>query len=271
MDDLLLHPRTKAELVASAQDAPQGLLLVAPNGTGKYTVAKAWAASVTSPQSITVLEPDEKGTITIEATRTLYQRTRSRQPGRQVVIIDHADAMGTEAQNACLKLLEEPRANVTFILTAPNTESLLPTILSRVQTVAVLPVSQAMLMEYAKRATVEPQALAQLLFVAAGRPATVVTLLQNPQLFEHHKDIMRHAKQLLGATQYERLAQVQELSKDRTEAVAILEAMAYMIVGQIRKAPDNSLLTFADALQDCLQRLQQNGNLRAQLTHVFMQ
>ncbi len=271
MDELLLHPRTKAELLALGHDAPQGLLLVAPNGTGKLTVAKTWARSITSPQSITVVEPDEKGTITIEATRMLYQRTRGKQPGRQVVIIDHAEAMGIEAQNAFLKLLEEPRPDLTFILTAPSTESVLPTILSRVQTMAVLPVASATLTHHTANAKVDPQALAQILFVAAGRPATFVTLLKNPQAFEHHKAIMQRAKQLLGATSYERLAQVQDLAKDRAEAIATLEAMTYMIAQQIRKTPRSALLTFADALQDCLQRLQQNGNVRAQLTHVFMQ
>lgn len=271
MNELLLHPRTKAELLALAEDPPQGLLLVASHGMGKLTIAKTWAASVTQAQSITILEPDEKGTITIDATRTLYQRTRSKQSGHQVVIIDHAEAMGTEAQNAFLKLLEEPRANVTFVLTAPSSESVLPTILSRVQTMMVLPVSSVILTQHAEGTTVDPKALAQILFVAAGRPATFVTLLQNPQAFEHHKVVMQRAKQLLGATPYERLAQVQELVKDRVEAMAILEAMAYMIAQHIRKTPSNSLLTFADALQDCLQRLQQNGNVRAQLTHVFMQ
>lgn len=271
MNELLLHPRTKAELLALAEDPPQGLLLVAPHGMGKLTIAKTWAASVTQAQLITILEPDEKGTITIDATRTLYQRTRSKQSGHQVVIIDHAEAMGVEAQNAFLKLLEEPRANVTFILTAPSAESLLPTILSRIQITSVLPVAAADLMQHAARTKSDPQTLAQILFVAAGRPATFVTLLQNPQAFERHKAIMQRAKQLLGATPYERLAQVQELAKDRAEAVATLEAMAYMISQQIRKAPTNALLIFADALQECLQRLQQNGNVRAQLTHVFMQ
>ncbi|HVI69458.1 MAG TPA: AAA family ATPase [Magnetospirillaceae bacterium] len=271
MDELLMHPRTRTELVALAHDAPQGLLLTAPHGTGKLTVARRWAASLTSPELIMVLEPDEKGTITIEATRTLYARTRSKQTGHQVVIIDHAEAMGAEAQNAFLKLLEEPRPNVTFMLTAPHTASLLPTILSRVQTVAVLPVAGTVLSDYAAKMHIDAQSLAQMLFVASGRAATFVTLLRDPQAFEQHKATMQRAKQLLGAPVYERLAQVNNISKDRAVAIATLEAMAYMLTQQIRRAPADNLFAFADALQTCLQRLQQNGNVRAQLTHVFMQ
>ena len=40
--------------------------------------------------------------------------------------------IGLEAQNALLKLLEEPRAGVRFILVTSNTASLIPTVLSRV-------------------------------------------------------------------------------------------------------------------------------------------
>jgi DNA polymerase III delta prime subunit len=39
--------------------------------------------------------------------------------------------IGLEAQNALLKILEEPRAGVTFILVTSNTSNLIPTVLSR--------------------------------------------------------------------------------------------------------------------------------------------
>lgn len=54
-------------------------------------------------------------------------------PGRKFVIILNAEDMRTEAQNALLKTLEEPRKNVTFILLSTLKEQILPTILSRCQ------------------------------------------------------------------------------------------------------------------------------------------
>lgn len=51
--------------------------------------------------------------------------------GRKVYIISPADAMNASAQNAALKLLEEPPENVVFLLCAVNTELLLPTVRSR--------------------------------------------------------------------------------------------------------------------------------------------
>lgn len=49
----------------------------------------------------------------------------------KVYIISDADAMNTQAQNAFLKLLEEPPDGVSFILCASSAAGLLPTVRSR--------------------------------------------------------------------------------------------------------------------------------------------
>jgi len=53
----------------------------------------------------------------------------------KTAIINNAQNLTIEAQNALLKTLEEPPKNSQIILTAPNAESLLPTIISRCQIV----------------------------------------------------------------------------------------------------------------------------------------
>jgi len=50
---------------------------------------------------------------------------------RKVYIVHDADTMNPSAQNAALKLLEEPPASAAFILCAANAEKLLPTVRSR--------------------------------------------------------------------------------------------------------------------------------------------
>lgn len=51
---------------------------------------------------------------------------------RKVVVLDQAETMAEAAANGLLKTLEEP-GRATLILIAPNTESLLPTLISRCQ------------------------------------------------------------------------------------------------------------------------------------------
>ena len=50
---------------------------------------------------------------------------------RKVYIVDEAEKMNFSAQNAALKLLEEPPRGVYFLLCTPNPGSLLPTVRSR--------------------------------------------------------------------------------------------------------------------------------------------
>ena len=50
---------------------------------------------------------------------------------RKVYIVEEADSLNPSAQNAFLKLLEEPPSFVTFLLLAENPLSLLPTVRSR--------------------------------------------------------------------------------------------------------------------------------------------
>ncbi|MBR3135345.1 hypothetical protein IKG54_02140 [Candidatus Saccharibacteria bacterium] len=80
-----------------------------------------------------VLEPDDKGKIPIEATRELIQACSLKQATDAYIIIKGAETMTLEAENALLKLLEEPRNNYHFILFAKDPTSLLPTILSRAE------------------------------------------------------------------------------------------------------------------------------------------
>ena len=66
-----------------------------------------------------------------EASRSCYEGRR------KVFVITGADRLRLEAANAFLKLLEEPRPDVTLILCSDRPSSLLPTILSRCQRLQV--------------------------------------------------------------------------------------------------------------------------------------
>jgi DNA polymerase III delta prime subunit len=270
LEHLLLHDQTKSHLQSIINDPPHALLIVGSNGIGKLTVATSWAAQIAP--LVEVVEPNEKGTISIDQVRELYKRTRSKRDGHQVIIVDHAETMGTDAQNAFLKLLEEPRPGVTFVLTAPSPDTLLATIISRTQVLQINPTATTQLASWAKqlKPSISDQELTQLLFVAQGRPAILRRLLTEDGDFDGHKQVMQHAKQLLTATKYERLAQINELIKDRPRLVATLEAMAQMTKLQLQKGTEARWLRLAEGLQECLSRLAQNANPRAQLLRLFM-
>ncbi len=65
----------------------------------------------------------------------------------RVVVMSDADRMNTEASNALLKLLEEPPVGTHLILTATESENLLPTVVSRCREIRFSPLSPEVLSE----------------------------------------------------------------------------------------------------------------------------
>jgi len=274
-DSLVLHETTAATLKTLAANPPQGLLLVGPRGIGKTTIASTWATQIASePSAIRTITPDDKGTITIEAIRELYKAARSRQEGRHVIIIDNADAMSTEAENAFLKLLEEPRAGLTFILTANSTESMLPTVLSRVQLVPLSPLTDDAIRRVivSKKPGIAQADLAQFVFIASGRPATALSLL-DPEVFDVQRESVQRAKTLMTAKPYERYLHITKLAADRQGCLDGLTAMQRIAEVQLRSAQSPAQIShwaqLADKIDATMTAIQNNGNMRAQLLYLF--
>ncbi len=78
----------------------------------------------------------EKSSIETDEIRkiTPFMRMTASQGGWRVVIIDDADTMNRNAQNALLKILEEPPANSILILVCHRAGAMIPTIRSRCRT-----------------------------------------------------------------------------------------------------------------------------------------
>jgi len=130
-------------------------LFAGPRGVGKTTTARIFAKSlncatgptalpcqecqscreITASRSIDVIEIDGASNRGIDEIRNLREGVKySPLQGRfKIYIIDEVHMLTPEAFNALLKTLEEPPANVVFILATTNQTKMPATILSRCQ------------------------------------------------------------------------------------------------------------------------------------------
>ena len=94
---------------------------------------------------VLVVEPGDSGTIKLDQVREAIDRTAYRpfEGRRRLVMIDGADALNVEAQNALLKTLEEPPPASVFVLITDRPDMLLPTVRSRCQRLRFGPLSPA--------------------------------------------------------------------------------------------------------------------------------
>jgi DNA polymerase-3 subunit delta' len=134
---------------------PPSLLFSGPDGVGKRLVARAVAQALNclSPNGfdgcgrcaacrriaagthpdVVVEEPPDSGPIKVEPVRALIAAAAYRpfEGRRRVIVIDDADRLNVDAQDALLKSLEEPGPSSVFILVSSKPETLLPTVRSR--------------------------------------------------------------------------------------------------------------------------------------------
>ncbi len=99
--------------------------------------------------------------IVVDQIRDLVDRRlslRRLEARRRVVILDPADAMNPQAQNALLKTLEEPPDDTTLVLVAASADALLPTVRSRCLRVSFRPLPAALVEERLRAAGHAPEA-----------------------------------------------------------------------------------------------------------------
>lgn len=170
-DGLLGNARLKRELTAALDGGRLShcYLLTGPAGSGRHTLARLLAAAMectgeaapclrcpacrkvlsgNHPDLVVVDEPEKKQ-VPVERIRRARADAfiRPNEGKRKIFWLPRAQDLGGAAQNALLKLLEEPPPYGAFLLRAEAPEQLLPTVRSRCVELRLLPLEARLLRE----------------------------------------------------------------------------------------------------------------------------
>lgn len=204
MNDMMLFNRTEKEKLLSeiaSGKLSHAYLIEGGEGCGKTYFARFAAAAVLCtgdkppcgkcPSCVKALagshpdlfyfSPDKKASMGVETVRDIKKSLffMPNDGDRKVYIIDDAQKMTVQAQNALLKFIEEPPASVLFFIVADKKESLLPTVVSRTRIISLAPSDNAdirrFLMSESKKSGGEQ--IDEAVNMAEGSPGKALKLL----------------------------------------------------------------------------------------------
>lgn len=282
LEKLLINDRTK-KLVGDYTDNPShGLLLVGAAGSGKQTLAEAIGAKILglldsqSLEAYAYFELIErqagKQDISIDAVRKVIRESSIVVPGnkavKRLIIFSGAEALSLPAQNAILKLLEEPPAGTVLILTATSAKSLLPTITSRLNVIDVAAVDLSSVETYYANEYSKSE-LEAAWRLSGGRVGLLQSLLSEAD--DHPlKQAIESAKQLVSARDsFEKGKILESVSSDKEQLKSLLEALDLILSALSRSATEKSddrqltqILKRRKLVQRHQKALSDNGNVR---------
>ncbi len=234
-------------------------------------------------------------TYTIEDVREQLLETVDLKPfqyEKKIYIIEKADTLNIQSQNALLKTLEEPPAHAVFLLLAERAEAFLPTILSRVVVMKIRPLSAETVAEYLMQAGHSAEESHILSAYAQGRIGQALELVEDEGFREMRQDILGKlealpsmsegeayllAKDLEGYKNDLRFLDIMELwYRDLLTAKSLREE-GYLIqkdkkdaIFRAAKEPAAELAKKAAAVRTARMRLAQNANFRLTMEVMLM-
>ena len=146
VEDIAGNSELKSNIL-SWQDngAPAALLFVGPPGTGKTTTARVIANMMLGDDIEVNYEEtngsDDRGISFIREDLKTFLRVKPLGVERKVILIDEADGLTTQAQDAMRQLIENYSHNALIIMTANEMEKIRPAIRSRCATYRFKPLT----------------------------------------------------------------------------------------------------------------------------------
>jgi hypothetical protein len=285
---LAVHADTRVSLEAFSATPSHAVALIGSRGLGKTLLAKDIAAqllgvtdtALTTYPYFRIITPQE-GSISITQIRdilsffTLTIPSKTKRAIARVLLVEDADMMTREAQNAFLKLLEEPPEDAVCILTLAKPQRLLATVRSRLQIIQIHKPSVEDVAELFHAQGIESTTVEKALMLSGGNIADAYKLLTSETGTVTDLSV-ELVKSTLASDTFTRLAAVDKLVGDRIAAERYVDTLILVAQASLHQAAqgDQGRLKrwqrVLQAAQTAQAALSKKGNTKLVFTELML-
>lgn len=175
----------------------------------------------------------------------------------KIYIIDEADSMTEQAQNALLKTIEEPPAYALILLLSNNLNRFLPTILSRCVVLKMKPINDTLMTSYLASACDIPDSRAKLIAsFAQGNIGKGIKLVSSTTFMEMRDAMIKIVDDTLKADDYGMLEISQRFDDYKDDIHDFLDLMLswYRDLLLVKKLESDELLINRDKYKTLLKQ-----------------
>lgn len=285
MKELVLHHLDTAAVNSLLDSPPQSLIVSGQTGIGKSSFVTNFisqllgipAERVATSADVRHIDQSTSELNGIEQAKEIkhflsLKPVRRYNTVHRVVWVENGELLSREAQNALLKTLEEPPKGTLLILSVPSEHELLPTITSRCQVLRLHKPDATALTQYLTSNGYDPERVEQSVRLSGGLPGLTASLLQDSADHPFNKAITL-AKDLLASSSFERLTAVNQLAKQRGEAMQICLALEQIAHSALQMCALQQLARWRQILAaalDCRQSLEARANVKLALTKLML-
>ena len=271
----------------TSQKLSHAYLITGEVGSGKFTLASAFAQlllcespngntpcgqcacctyfeSFDSHPNVTILSTENKASISVKDVRDMTDGayTAPYIGTKKIYIIKNADKMTQQAQNALLKMIEEPPEHAIFFLLASSRYAMLTTVISRCRCIAMTPYNKSALTRILteKAPELSPDEYKDFINRCQGNPGRLITSLSDDDGIR--ATVLSSANALIKNDMETLLDSVQSIDSRESALKYIYQLNEIIRDACIYKLFDGNSLTFNSDKQELISSIAEVADLK---------